>query len=193
MIKEFKQKRKFNYRKHTLYEDKVVVEYKTAKQTVKYEVKIDQIGYDIQYERENSIHRKVTCLFFLIAPIIAIGMRFFIYHKFDYATTALLFGMSYFLAFLIYMNEDKDDLFLIGQKNLVFYRGIPSENEVLEFIDLVISISKKYFKSKYLIMDNHITEDEFIARLNWLLEMKIITSDELIDLNQDFKVKRLLN
>ena len=35
MIKEFIQKRKFNYRKHTLYTDKVVVEYKTAKQIVK--------------------------------------------------------------------------------------------------------------------------------------------------------------
>jgi hypothetical protein len=192
MIKEFKQKRKFNYRKHTLYEDKVVVEYKTAKQTVKYDVKIDQIGHDVHYERENSIHRKVMCWFFLIAPIVVIGVRFFVHNKFDYATIVLIFGMSYFMAFLIYMNEDKDDLFLIGHKNLVFYRNVPNENEVLEFIDLVISTSRKFLKSKYTVIDNHITEDEFVARLNWLLEMKIIASEELIDLKEEFKIKRLL-
>ena len=193
MIKEFKQKRKFNYRKHTLYEDKVVVEYKSAKQTVKYEVKIDQIGFDIHYERENSIHRKFMCYFFLIAPFIVIGIRFFVHNKFDFSTVGLIFGMSYIMLFLIYMNEDKDDLFLIGHKNLVFYRNIPNENEVLDFIDLVISTSKKHLKSKYIVFDNHITEDDFFARLNWLLEMKIITIEELNDLREDFIVKRLLN
>lgn len=192
MIKEFIQKRKFNYRKHTLYTDKVVVEYKTAKQIVKYEVKIDQIGSEIYYEKENSMSKKLLCLFFLIAPIIANTLNFFLYNKLDLNGSIMIFVISYFLVFLIYLNESQDDLFLLGQKNLVFYRDIPSEKEVLEFISLVIIASNDFFKTKYTRIDSHITEEEFIDRLNWLLEKNIITDKEWSDLREDFKIERLL-
>lgn len=187
MIKVFKQKRKFNYRIHTLYEDKIIVEYKTIKEIVKYEVKIDQIGFDTHYERENTIAGKIFFYFCLVFPFVC-----FLPNKVDYSIIALNFGIFYFLAIIGYFKVNKDDVFLIGHKNLVFYRSVPNENEVLEFIDLVISTSKEYLKSKYIVIDNHITEDEFVARLNWLLEMKIITSEELIDLKEEFKIKRLL-
>lgn len=192
MIQEFKQNNKFNYRKHTLYEDKIVVETKTPQHTLKYEIRIDEVGFNIHYEKENTIQSKFFLWILLLAPFIAISVSYFVHNKFDFKIVLLLFGMCYFLAFLVYIKDNKDDLFLIGQKNLLFYREIPNESSVLEFIDLVIATSKKYLKEKYIIIEEDTIEDEFKARLNWLFEIKAITKDEVNDFKEDFKIKKLI-
>jgi hypothetical protein len=97
------------------------------------------------------------------------------------------------LSVLNYLKQHQDDVFLIGgQKNLVFYREIPNESKVLEFIGEVISVSKTLLKAKYVVIDCTMSEEEFLGRLNWLVEREIISISEKSNLMQDFKIKKLL-
>jgi hypothetical protein len=193
MINELFQKKGFNYRKHIIFDDKIVVEYKNFNQIIKYEIKIDQIGFNLQYEKSNHLFAKIYFWFFVSMPLIYLLICYF--KSIEIELSALFSGIGLSLIFIItnYFNKPKDDIFLVGnQKNLVFYRNIPNEKLVLEFIEEIISTSRKYLKLKYTVIEKYMTEDEFSATLRWLLEKDIINRIEFENLIQDFKIKQLL-
>ena len=78
-----------------------------------------------------------------------------------------------------------------GQINLEFFRTIPNEETVLEFINKVINTSKVYLRHKYGIVDVNIPEDVFIGRLNWLKDEEIISEKEFDELINEYNIKKL--
>lgn len=153
MKKEFSQKRGFNKRKHTLYDNKILVESKTVQTIGKYEVKLDQIGFNIQYQTDNTLGRKVVLCICIGIPVIVIILELTLH---NIGKLNLLINNFCWLsiAFLALLKQPQDNIFLVGgEKNLVFYRTVPNEKEVLDFIQLIITAAKNNIKSKYLLYD----------------------------------------
>jgi len=98
------------------------------------------------------------------------------------------------LALITKFKKHKDDIYLAGgQHSLVFFRTIPNEESVLNFINQVITTSRVYLKSKYGIVDINIPENVFLGQLNWLKEEEIITEKEFYELKKEYDVKKSFN
>lgn len=192
MIKEFTQKRGFNVRKFNLYPDKIIIESRTLRKIEKYEIKIDSIGFDTFYQADNVLVGKTAFIICIAAPIIMTILRLFPGQYISTANLIISYVICWAFALLNYLNQHQDDIFLQGQQNLVFYRNYPKEQEVIEFINLVISTSKSYLKKKYFKIDDYTDENEFKNTMRWLLDKEIISVSEFEKIKYEFHVKKLL-
>lgn len=192
MIKEFTQKRGFNVRKFNLYPDKIIIESRTLRKIEKYEIKIDSIGFDTFYQADNVLVGKTVFIICIAAPIIMTILRLFPGQYISTANLIISYVICWAFALLNYLNQHQDDIFLQGQQNLVFYRNYPKEQEVIEFINLVISTSKSYLKKKYFKIDDYTDENEFKNTMRWLLDKEIISVSEFEKIKYEFHVKKLL-
>lgn len=87
------------------------------------------------------------------------------------------------LALYNFLTLHNDDIFITGgHQNLAFYRTIPNEETVLEFVEKIISTSKKYLKEKYTKVELSMSEEAFFSQLRWLQEREVITDLELKEL-----------
>lgn len=189
---EFKQKKGFSTKKHYLYEDKIIVESKTLQQFDKYEVKLDKLGFEIQYQAENTTVRSIFIIGCVATLLFITGYELF-YHNINNGHLAVYYFCILFLLGMALIKEPIDSIFLVGgEKNLVFFRTSPSEKEVLSFIETVISATKNKLKNKYLSPDETVPDEEYIPRLQWLKENEIITKKEFENLKKDFEIDRLL-
>jgi len=192
MIKEFTQKRGFNVRKFNLYPDKIIIESRTLRKIEKYEIKIDSIGFDTFYQADNVLVGKTAFIICIAAPIMMTILRLFPGQYISTANLIISYVICWAFALLNYLNQHQDDIFLQGQQNLVFYRNYPKEQEVIEFINLVISTSKSYLKKKYFKIDDYTDENEFKNTMRWLLDKEIISVSEFEKIKYEFHVKKLL-
>ncbi len=189
---EFNQKRGFAKRKHTLYEDKIVVESKTLQQIDKFEIKLDKLGFNIQYQADNTIVRTVVLVISILIPVIVTSLELMLH---NIGKVNLLINNFCWLSIagLALLKQPQDNIFLVGgDKNLVFYRTIPSEKEVLDFIQLVIATTKNNIKTKYLEYDDSVIDEEYMSRLQWLKDSEVITKREFEYYKKEFELKRLL-
>lgn len=191
MITVFEQKRFMSYRRHTLYNDRVVVETKTDKGKTKYEVKLEDLGFDLMYQSENRKVVKITSavviaiLCWLVSMLIAKHSP-----ELNGYIWAFVFPLILFTKLLL--EKGKDDLFLTGgTKNLVFYRAVPSEEKVLEFIQLINKTTKNKIKDNYLSEFDQ-NDDRYLDVLVWLKKRDIISPEEFEEYKLDFDIRRLL-
>jgi len=194
MIKEFIQKRGFNFRKFFLYSDKVIIETRTLSKITKYEIKIDCIGFDVFYLADNAAVGKLMFIICILAPIGLTVLRLFALQGIENGTLLISYLFCWGLAILNYLKEHQDDIYLKGTQNLdlVFYRNFPNEQEVKEFINLVVSTSKNYLKIKYFKFDDYTDENVFKNTMRWLLDKEIISVSEFEKINNEFQIKKLL-
>ncbi len=193
IIKEIYQKRGFNFRKHTLYEDKVVVEYRNFNKTIKYENKIETLGTDLQYEKDSNVFIKFYFYLFVLTPIWYLVICILFSTKIEKIALFYCLILSLIVFSVNLFQQPKDDLFLVGNmKNLVFYRAIPNEKEVLDFIEQVILTTNKYLKEKYTKFDKYTLQENYESGLSWLLARNIILKSEFEELIEDFRIKQLL-
>jgi adenosine deaminase len=75
---------------------------------------------------------------------------------------------------------------------LVFYRNIPNEKVVLDFIDKVRGQVKIYLKEKYTTFDIATSEQDFYNRLNWLRDREVINSAEYAEYKANFDTQKLI-
>ena len=192
MSTEFIQKKGYNIRKFILTSDKIIVETKTIQKKYKYEVKLDRLGLDIHYQADNTIAGKI---FFTICLIlIAISVFAFFYNS-DKEQNIWIFNTLLWtaMAFFAYFKQHQDDIFLVGgESNLAFYRNIPNEEKVLEFINKIKTSTKIYLKEKYTYFDKNTSDQDFFHRINWLYEKEIITYTEYLDYKTNFETQKLL-
>ncbi len=192
MLKELIQKRGMNYRKHFLYEDRVLVESKTLRSVTRYEVKLDELGSDKTYQADNVTPGKISFAILILLPFLCFAAQLF-EHKLQWPTLVFLTVTLWTLALLGYFKQNKDDVFLTGgKKNLAFYRDVPNEKEVLRFIQAILDTKKELLKKRLTRFDDHTQEFEFLARLNYLKNSDIITQEEFDDIYNDYKISRLL-
>lgn len=190
---EFVQKRRFGFRKHILTSDKIFVETTEDKENVKYEVRLDKLGFSLHYHADSTIPRIMVlgiCAFF----ILFITIEYFV-PKSDVGIGTLIFvylgGMIF--ASIFYLIPRRDNIYLVGgQKNLVFYRNVPDEKTVLEFIEKVKTQTKTYYKEKYTTFNSTTTEQEYYSILHWLQDIEVITQSEYAEYKANFDTQRLL-
>jgi len=191
---EFNQKRGLQSRNFKLFDDKIIVETKTLRKNHKYELKLDRIGHEILYESDSVLVGKIA--FFLclgIPPILLILKITGIAKNIDYSTIGVNFLIWYLFALINYSKPHQDDIIIVGsQNNLSFYRHIPDETKVIEFVNLVISYSKRYLKDKLTKFDVSISEETYMSRLLWLKDKDILTSTELQKLKDEYNYRKLI-
>jgi hypothetical protein len=192
MKTEFIQKKGLNLRKFTLTPNSILIESKSQASSNRYEVGLEYLGTKLHYQAESKRPYRIAVIVFGCMYLMLIGFYFAGRIKGNE-----LFGASAPFAILLGMlllRPFKDDIFLTGgQSNLVFFRTKPSENEVLEFIDLIKETRKNYLKHRYTEFDNMTSAEEFYARLNWLRSQEIITYEEYQDYKNSFDLLKLIN
>lgn len=182
-----------NYRKYLLYDDKLVVEMKSTRQIDRFEIRLDKIGFEKQYQAENTFVGR-TILWVLLFVFLGICGLAYVQNENKYPLIIIYSSLVFIIIALQIFKQPKDDIYLVGgQRNLVFYRKFPSEEETLKFVDQVIAASKKYIKEKYSVFDSNTLEPEYNARLIWLFQREIITREEMEELKDDFKIRQLLH
>ena len=192
MNKIIEQKRGLNLRKYTLQTDRILVETKSLRKNEKFEIMLDSLGSDISYKADSTIVGKVFFYICLAIPI-ALTAALVAGSKIDSGTLILNYVIWFGLAIANLLKQSQDDVFLVGgQKFLVFYREIPSEKEVLDYINEIIAASKDYMRAKYAKVDPDIPHDLFFARLLWLKERKIISESEYCDIKNEYELKKLI-
>lgn len=193
MIAALEQKRGFNYRRHTLYEDKVLVEMRSIRKIDRYEIRIDKLGFQTQYQADNTLPGKIFLAVCVVIPTALIIVELAM-HNIGLRNLMVNCLCWFGLALFSLLKQHQDDIYLVGgDKNLVFYRNIPSEEKVLDFIALINRTTKEYIKNKYLTFDPATSDEEYWARLNWLKETELITEEEFEDYKIDLEIKRLLS
>jgi len=193
VVAEFEQKKRLSRRKYILYEDRIALEIKTPQTTSKYEIDILDLGDKLDYHAENTKGGFIIlgCLF-LIPVVLTILML--VEHTFNAGQVSGAWFCCFCLVFLAYIKEHVDDVYLTGgKKNISFFRNIPSEQEVIAFIDLIKQTKKECLKKEYLAFDSNTDEEEYYQRLKWLKDQKFLNDEEYENAQIDFAVKRLIS
>jgi len=192
MNEEFLQKRGLNFRRFVLTSDKITVETKTISKINKFEVRLDNIGLDIHYQADNTTVGKIlfgVCVALTLGSIIGIIFN----NDKDgnvWIVNAVTWGL---IGCFAYFRQHQDDIYIVGgQTNLVFYRDIPNEKIVLEFIEKVKEQVKSYLKGKYTVFDSTTEDQDFYSRINWLRDREIISHSEYVDYKTNFEIQKLL-
>jgi hypothetical protein len=192
-VAEFEQRKRLSRRKFVLYADRISLEIKTSQTTSKYEIDIRDLGDDLYYHSDNTKGGFIIlgCLFLI--PFIMTALMF-VRQTFNSGQVAGAWFCCLAMVFLAYLKEHADDVYLTGgRKNVSFFRNIPSEPTVLEFIELIKRTKKECLKKDYLSYDDDTDEVEYFQRLKWLKEQKFLDTEEYEKAKIDFEINRLLS
>ena len=190
----FEQKSGLNLRRYTLYSDKILIETKTIRENQKYELRLDKIGHNIHYQSDSTTVGKIAFYICLAVPIILWIIHFFNPEKMESGVATINTVLWWLLALMNILKKSKDNIYITGgQNSLEFFRTIPNEETVLDFINKVINTSKAYLRHKYGIVDVNIPEGVFFGRLNWLKEEEIINEKEFNELKNEYNIKKLIS
>jgi hypothetical protein len=190
---EFFQKSGFASRKYQLLDDKIIVETKNINESLKYEVRYEEIGTEVFYKSENRIVQKIFAFVCLLLP--SVFTISYLLKRFNNLGVVIVFWIiSIVLASLFFFKKGEDNIILSGgTKVLVFFRTKPNEKEVLSFIEKIFNKRKSFLLQKYLYDVKFHSGEEYLERLAWFRDRNIITDFEHNDFIEDFKIKNLFN
>lgn len=193
MIKEFKQKRGRSERNFILYEDRINFFTKTPKETARYDIKLQELGFDLHYHTAKKTNRMMLYIF--NGLMFGLMLLILIFDEKREGTLAfVVLGIPVVIISAVeLLKKDTDDLYLVGgNKKLVFYRAIPDEQSVLDFIAVINTTQRQLLKTKYTAFTNRTSAEEYDARLAWLKEIEAITEEEHGQLMHNFEISKLL-
>ena len=192
MKSKFIQKRGIGYRKFFLYEDKIVIESRDLRKINRYEIPIEQLGFDLQYQADNVIASKIVLAILILISVASFVSYFFIDAPKDKNISILNSVLFFLISLFAYLKPHSDDVYLVGgQKSLMFYRNRPNEESVLEFINKIIDTGKSHIRANYLKFDEYTERDEYFARVEWYKRKKVISEDEMNEFKHEFSMKKL--
>lgn len=156
-------------------------------------MKLNQLGLDIHYLADNTLPGKIFLGFSLLFVVLGIsGLIFSLGSDPVIWCFNIFFGIV--LSLIAYFRQHQDDIFLTGgDATIVFFRNIPNEAAVLEFIEVLQEQIKVFYKLKFAVIDENIPEQVFYGRINWLLDKEIISFDEFHNLKNQFEKQLLLS
>ena len=193
MAIEFIQKRTWQtQRKFTLFQDRIVVESTSWRKINKFEVRLENLGFEIQYQADNTTYWKIalriliaTTVFSFLGVLGAYGD-----HLFQWISAMVI---GFVMTTWVYFRPYQDDLFLTGgQTNLVLFRNLPTETAVFDFIEKIKGNYNSLLKEKYTAFTRDTPESDYYARLGWLLDNGIISSSEHTEYKVTFDIQKLL-
>lgn len=189
---ELKQKKGLQTRSYKIDRNLefVEVEYNSMKDKLKYRVKLNDIGNEIQYEADNVIGGKI---FFVITCLITLFcLGFYLFgnpeHPGGILANVVGWGVISFIGVLI---PNKDDIVIVnGNKEIRLFRTKPSEEKVLEFANHLINIANN--KKKEVLINFDLNEEHFLDNIQYLFAIDLINRKELEELKYEYKLKQLL-
>ena len=192
MIATLEQKRGLEYRKHTLTGDKITVETKSPTKNTRYEVPLDNLRFDLQYQSDNTRSSKIATIVILSIPVLVTIASFFNNNPSSSSSFVLFVWISFGTIFwLSSFRKPQDDIFLTGGKNhLVLFRTVPNEVLVMTFINQVHETIKTHLRDKHLsgVYNN---EEEYHRVLQWLLSEKVISPVEAQQYRKNFQLQSI--
>ena len=192
MQKILEQKRGTRFRKFTLLEDRIQVETKSLAKNEKYDVMFENLGSNLSYQSDSTVLGKIFFYICLAVPII-LTVAVILGSQIETGTLIFNYILWFGLALLNFLKKSQDDVFLVGGiQSMVLFRNVPTENEVMNFINTIKSAQKKYMIEKYTKVDVDIPQDLFFARLQWLKEREILNESEYTTIKKDYELKKLL-
>ncbi len=190
------QKRGFNLRRHTLFDDHILVETKTLQKSERYEVKLETIGWEKFYKSEPTLPAKILFGICAAIPLVLTALILLGIEKYEQGTFLVNWVIWPIFAVLLFarVKNPPDDVYLTGgQRSLLFYRAVPTEPEVTRFMDGVIARSKQYVKEKYAKANPDIPKDVYFGRLQWMKEKEVISESEYQALKIEYDGMRLMD
>jgi hypothetical protein len=191
-MNSIKQRKMFETRAYRLElgSDFVEVDYRSSKEKLKYRIHLLEVGTDIQYEADNLIAGKIVMIIMAIMSIASVA--FYFINKPEepgmYIVNAIVWGGLVIIGILI---PNKDDLIIAnGSKAIRLFRNKPGETEALNFANFLIEKSNE--KKKDTLINFELPEEQFNANIHWLQSMNLIDKAELVQLQADYNIMKLI-
>lgn len=174
------QENGFYFKAFVLREDEVYLHARDFEEEVEYSLDYTDLGLST-YRKSARKYRALKWLVFLalgivvLTHLIAPDPSQLIHPALSWSVfaTALL-GLAF-----IHLRQEPALLFLTGgQKQISFLADHPDEEELHQFLDVLMERIKKAYREVYLSKEDKLSTDEHRERIHWLRDMKVITRSE---------------
>lgn len=178
------QKKPFNNRSFEIQEKGLIVKIQKLNEEVEEFIPFEQIGNDIVVKKTYSFNPYVS---FIVGII---GFFAIIYADIIYAQKAR-YMLGVFICFIAgistYFSDFKSFIYLQSDaRTLEFYGKLPSNNEIMNFVQEVIKSRNDYLKNQTLKQIEKLSRDEQVISLFYLKNSNIITEFEYQELKKNY-------
>ncbi len=190
------QKQGSRRREFELAENKLHVKTSSLGEKNEYSINIEYLGEEKYYKTYSRVGpRIVGSVFYLIMVITFIGF----FQERNMAAIenlgALLLGIVLFggLGSLAFFAPLRNELHLVGgSAQVMFLLNSPSKVEMEDFINELITRSRRILTDKYSKVDPDLPEEIQINNFYWLVQRGLISQEDYEDLKQEYYNQRLM-
>lgn len=173
----------------------VQVKIKEFNEDLEYNVKFDELGFDIQ-KRKVKNGQYAFYFFVILTPLYGwLLIESFLDNSTLQMKLIWIFGLILFLMLAIFsfIDRKRSIIYLTGGlKALELFGAKPDEDTVQKFIDILHQSMREYYRSKYTKLDLGTPLEVYIQNLKWLNEMQVISKSEFEQLFELAKTQNLL-
>lgn len=122
-----------------------------------------------------------------VVLITVLTLANFVYAIYAQYVMAPIHGLFFFICLMILLASYQNDIniLLTNGVPLAFFANSPNRAQVKVFIELFLKERKSYLFNRYAVPNVTLTEEQRLANLNWLFQMKVINQAELQELKQN--------
>lgn len=189
---ELRQKKLFQRKEYKLYDDKIFVKIKTHTEQNEWHSSLEEIGLKKLYKKQSKTVQLICSAVCFCIVLTA----FFTYIFFpNQISTDSFVGNSIVWSLVgigLLLIPIKNELIVYGgTQDLVFFRNLPNDESVEEFVNTVITKTKKFLRSKYAKVDKDLSKEIQIGNFNWLKNIEVISEEEYESLKEELNREQL--
>lgn len=190
------QKQGSRHREFELKGDKLHVKTKSMGEYNEYTIDVEYIGEERFYKTHSKMGPRIVGIVFYIIMIISVlGILLEDNWAASENIVGLIIGIFLFggLGSLAFFSELRNELHLVGgSAQVMFLLNKPSKEEMENFINELITRSRKTLIDKYSKVDPDLPEEIQIRNLYWLKEKGLISEEEYAELKQEYRNSKLM-
>lgn len=190
------QKQGSRHREFELKGDKLHVKTKSMGEYNEYTIDVEYIGEERFYKTHSKMGPRIVGIVFYIIMIISVlGILLEDNWAASENIIGLIIGIFLFggLGSLAFFSELRNELHLVGgSAQVMFLLNKPSKEEMENFINELITRSRKTLIDKYSKVDPDLPEEIQIRNLYWLKEKGLISEEEYAELKQEYRNSKLM-
>jgi hypothetical protein len=190
------QKQGYRHREFNLEGNKLHVKTKTLGERNEYTIDLEYLGEEKQYQTYSNVAARIFGIIFYILLLTA----FIGFFQEDDWTASENLGALFLAIFLLggigtwaFFTPRRNEMYLVGgSTQVMFFLDSPSKEEMDNFVNEIITRSRKILVEKYSKIDPDLPEGIQINNFYWLKQRGLISEDDYEDLKQEYKNQRLL-